>query len=121
MDNADVKVAAGLAATSKWLVSGGKTTWKSIKKTMFAFLGGLIMEKKDGEWTTSIGRLAFWMTFLPAVYIWHKGGGSLEAGEALKDISPNHLTTLLALAGYNMGTKAIKAADNIFGKGNGPG
>lgn len=121
MDNTDVKVAGGLAAAGKWLASGGKTTWKSVKKTVFTFFGGLVMEKKDGEWTTSIGRIAFWMAFVPAVYIWHSGGGSLEAGEALKDISPNHLTTLLALAGYNFGKKVTDTASNIFGKSDGPG
>lgn len=121
MDNTDVKVAGGLAAAGKWLVGGSKTTWKSVKKTIFTFFGGLVMEKKDGEWTTSIGRISFWLAMCPAIYIWIKGGGSLEAGEAIKDIAPNHLTILLALAGYNMGTKAMKTANDIFGKNDGPG
>ena len=80
------------------------------------------MERKgDDDYVISVGRVAWWLAFLPAVYIWVSGGGTLDAGEALKDISPNHFNILVVLAGYNYGKKVAYAATNIFSKGDGPG
>jgi len=80
------------------------------------------MEKnQDGVWTISLGRVSFWLAFAPAVFIWIGGGGILEEGASLKDISPNHLTVLLTLAGYNFSKKAIDTVKQIWGKSDGPG
>ena len=101
----------------KKIISSVKVKLVSLKDV----LSGLFMEQKGEKWRASIGRVAFWCVLIPAVMIWVKAGGSLKDGMALSDISPNHLTVLLTLAGYNFGTKAVKVASDIFGKDEGPG
>jgi hypothetical protein len=118
----DVKAAELAARVAEQMIK--PTKWEAFKRRMIQLVGGLVMEKnKDGEWVISIGRVAWWLAFTPAVYIWISSGGSLEAGEALKDISPNHFNILVVLAGYNFGKKVTEAAGNIFGKKSedGPG
>lgn len=99
------------------LVKSEKSGWEKVKQKIVQLAGGLIMEKnKDGIWTVSLGRVSWWFIFLPALFIWITGNGILSGGEALKDISPNHLTVLLTLAAYNFGKKSIDAIRNILGK-----
>lgn len=119
----DVKAAEAVAQVALSLTKPSpKFTWDSFKEKVLQFFGGLIMEKKDGKYVISIGRVAWWMAFLPAVAIWISSGGSLEAGEALKDISPNHFSILVVLAGYNFGKHATSAAEKIWAKkSDGPG
>ena len=59
----------------------------------------LIAEKNDkGEYTNvSLGRISFWICFLPALYIWIWGTG---------DIQPSHLQMLYITATYNLMKKA---------------
>ena len=51
-----------------------KSTWEDIKQKAIQLLGGLLMEKnKDGMWTMSLGRVSFWLAFVPALIIWVSG------------------------------------------------
>ena len=94
--------------------------WNCFKHKCIQFLGGLVMEKNDeGRYVASMGRISWWIAFIPAVYIWVSSRGMLSgAGDPLKDISPNHLNILIMLAGYNFGKKAIDVVNNLFGKKN---
>jgi len=65
------------------------------------YIGALFMEKKDKKWTISVGRVSWWITFCPAVFIWVKDLG-------VQDIADHHLTILLLLATYNMGKKIVE-------------
>lgn len=117
----DVKVAEGMAKVGASLVSGTKFTWKAFCRRAIQFVGGLFMERKDdGEWVISIGRVSWWLAFSPALYIWISSGGLLEEGNPMKDISPNHLTILMTLAGYNFGKKVADTVGKVWG-GDGPG
>ena len=100
-----VIIAAELAAATGVVLTRHQR-WALVRRKMLQLLGGLIMEKnEDGLYVISIGRVAWWMAFLPAIGIWISGGGKLDDGGALKDISPNHFNMLLVLAAYNMGKK----------------
>ena len=117
----NVKIAEGMAKVGAGLVSGTKTTWKALAKKALQFVGGLFMERKeDGEWVISIGRVSWWLAFSPALYIWISGGGMLEEGNPMQDITPNHLTILMTLAGYNFGKKVADTVGKVWGN-NGPG
>lgn len=67
---------------------------KTLKK-IFAFFIPLISEKNDaGEFKRiSLGRIAFWITFGIAVYVWTLGTG---------DIQPSHMQMLYVTATYNL-------------------
>jgi hypothetical protein len=85
--------------------------WALTKKKLLQLLGGLIMEKNDeGVYVIAIGRVSWWMAFLPAIGIWIASGGKLNAGDAIRDISPNHFNVLVLLAGYNFGKKITDTA-----------
>lgn len=118
----DIKAAEFLAKGAVSLNSPGKITWESFKQKAIQLFGGLLMEKdSENMWTISLGRVSFWLAFLPALYIWLSGQGLLNDGMSVKDISPNHLTMLLTLAGYNFGKKIADTVKNVWGKNNGPG
>lgn len=124
----DTKIAEGASQAAKKLFEGRnkkvnwKKTWYDFKHKCIQFFGGLLMEKNDeGHYVASMGRISWWIAFIPAVHIWMTSGGMLEAGEALKDISPNHLNVLIMLAGYNFGKKVVDAANGMFGKGKSSG
>jgi len=103
---------------SEWTWNDGiERWWNASKHKMLQFVGGLLMEKNDdGHYVASLGRIAFWAVLIPALHIWVAGHGMLEGGEALKDISPNHLTVLLSLLGYNMGKKITDTASKMVGR-----
>jgi len=85
-------------------------------------LGVLLWKKnKDDVWVISLGRVSFWLAFIPALVIWVGGHGQLEDGMATTDISPNHLTTLLTLSAYNFGKKVADTVNKVWGKNDGPG
>ena len=89
--------------------------WEKIKKTLQSF-GSLFMEKNDkDEWNLSLGRVSFWIVFIPAVYIWVSGNGTLADGISTKDISPNHLAILLTMITYNFGKKVSDVVKKIWG------
>lgn len=121
----DVKVADALAQTAKYLSepSDEKFTWQSVKDKLARYVGALVMEKdSDDRWVISIGRCSWWLAFLPALYIFVAAGTLEAAGEVVsKDITPNHLTILLALATYNFGKKIADTVKKVWGKNNGPG
>lgn len=111
--SAELAAAAGVALTRH-------QRWALMRRKILQLLGGLIMEKnEDGLYVISIGRVAWWMAFLPAIGIWIAGGGKLDAGDAVKDISPNHFNMLVLLAGYNFGKKITDIAKVIFSKKSG--
>jgi len=91
-------------------------TWDNFKHKLIQLLGSLVMEKDDGIYTLSTGKVAFWLAFIPALYIWVSGHGILENGIATKDISENHLKVLMVLITYNFGKKMVGAMNNIWGK-----
>lgn len=121
---ADNKITEGAATVAKKLFEGRNIkvnwakNWHNFKHKCIQFFGGLLMEKNDdGHYVASMGRISWWIAFLPAIHIWASGKGLLSDGEALKDISPNHLNVLVMLAAYNFGKKAIDAANNMWGRG----
>lgn len=60
----------------------------------------LIME--NGK--ISLGRVSYWLAFLPSLYIWVYLG---------KDIQPNHLMLIMTLLAYNFGKKGVDAYTSI--------
>ena len=120
----DVKVAETIAKGAELLVKpkrkSSKPFWENVKHKAVQLIGGLLMERnEEGMWTISLGRVSFWLAFIPALVIWANGGGNLEDGVSLKDISPNHLTILLTLAGYNFGKKVADTVKQVWGKNDG--
>jgi hypothetical protein len=118
---AELSAKAALAITKPTL----KLNWESFKAKVLQFFGGLIMEKKGDQYVVSIGRVAWWMAFIPAVSIWISSKGTLDAGKVIKDISPNHFNILVVLAGYNFGKRITDTAEKIWAKNaeenDGPG
>jgi len=95
--------------------------WESMKDRAVRFAGALIMERNNkDQWVISIGRISWWMAFGPALYIWLVNNGVTDP-ELIKDITPNHLTILLTLAGYNFGKKVMDGVAKVWGKDEGPG
>jgi hypothetical protein len=89
-------------------------SWHNINHRIFQFIGGLLMERgEDGVWTMSLGRVAWWLAFIPALVIWIKSKGGLSEGISNYDISPNHLTLLLTLAGYNLGKRVLDTVAGV--------
>lgn len=127
----DVKVAEASAKVAEHLVESKaakfdwKKFWTNFKDKFARYGGALVMEKdKKDQWVISIGRVSWWLTFLPALYIFIAAfQASTDVKEAAdvvaRDITPNHLTILLALAGYNFGKRVVDAAGKIFGKTSG--
>lgn len=62
------------------------------------FFVGLVAEKKDKQWRASVGRISWWIAFMPAMYIWLN---------TTMDIQPSHQVILLALATYNLGKHGL--------------
>lgn len=125
----DVKTAEALAKAGEYLyeTKDEKFSWADIKDKMGRFFGALVMEKnKKDQWVISIGRVSWWLAFLPALYIFITAfitSGTVDGATEIitKDITPNHLTILLTLAGYNFGKKVAETVNNVWGKGDGPG
>jgi len=129
----DVQVAEKMAEAAEYLyeTKDEKFSWKEFKKSLqdkaMRFSGALVMEKnKQGEWVISIGRVSWWLAFVPALYIFIVAFAATtnvtEASEIVaRDITPNHLTILLTLAGYNFGKKIADTVQGVWGKGDGPG
>lgn len=67
------------------------------------YFGPLFMEKKNGSTSLSfsVGRVSWWIVFVPAVYIWVSTLGE-------QDISDHHAAMLLILAGYNLGKHGLE-------------
>ena len=79
------------------------------------FFAGIIMEHDDdGSWTISLGRLAFWACFVPAVLIWAQNVIQPDITK-LKDVTPNHLSLLMILLAYNLGKKLPGMIQSIRG------
>ena len=72
-----------------------KSRFKSIIKSMWDFFVPLISEKNDsGEFKrASLGRIAFWIAFLLAVWVWITSTG---------DIQSAHTQLLYTLLAYNL-------------------
>ena len=129
LKDAEVKAAELAAKAAEKLAEnkGLKGVWSSSKDKAVRYLGALVFEKdKTGEWVISIGRVSWWMTFLPALYIFiaafQSTSNVTEAAEMVpRDITPNHLTVLLTLAGYNFGKKVAEVVTKVWGKSDGPG
>ena len=116
----DVKIAETTAEVAGLLAEAEGTNWEKVKQKSIQLIGGLLMEKNsDGVWTISLGRVSFWLAFVPALVIWVSASGTLEDGMSLKDISPNHLTVLLTLAAYNFSKKAMDTVKQVWGKNDG--
>lgn len=105
-----------------------KNKWKSFKDKLVRYCGALVLEKdKKDEWVISTGKVSWWLSFLPALYIFIDAflatKSITSAGQIVnRDITPHHLTVLLTLATYNFGKKVadvVKSA--IDSKSNGPG
>ena len=80
---------------------------RELKNKVLQLLGGLVMEKKDDKWIVSMGRVSWWMVFIPAIVIWMSSGAALDDKDPMKDISPNHLSVIVMMAGYNFGKKVV--------------
>lgn len=127
MTDQDTKIADKLATAALNLAKRKKKEKLSLKDKFVKKLGPLIMERDDvGEWAMSTGKVSWWLAFLPALYIFMASFVSSQVGEGAaevlsKDITPNHLTILLTLAGYNFGKKVASTVTKIWGKSDGPG
>lgn len=83
-----------------------KFSWSAFKDKALRFVGSLVMEKDaDGMWAMSTGKVSWWISFLPAIYMW------MLTDVEIKD---NHLTVILTLAGYNMGKKLVSSASGLL-------
>lgn len=107
-----------------------KKFWKDFQEGLMHYVGALVFEKdKYNSWTISIGRVSWWLAFTPALYIFIAAFAATkditDAAEMVsRDITPNHLTILLTLAGYNFGKKIAETVNNVWGKSepkDGPG
>jgi hypothetical protein len=112
--NKKVEIADGIATASAAIVAAEDTAsnmsmWQKVKEKTLQLFGSLIMEKDNetGHWKMSLARVAWWLVFIPALYIWITGKGIIDVGtgNAATDISPNHFNVLLMLTGYNFGKK----------------
>lgn len=83
--------------------------WPEVKHWVWKYLGNLIMDSKNGGQALSMGRLSFWAVLGLALYMWSPLGGS-------GDIPATMGTTLMTLMGYNLGTKGLAAAKDIWQK-----
>ena len=66
-------------------------------KSVGSFVSPLFTEKIDGTLKLSLGRVAFWICFGIAIYIWTYGTGDIQA---------SHLQMLYITATYNLMKKA---------------
>lgn len=133
----DVKAAELAAKGSKHLFDNKdappfswKKFWKDLQEKAMRFAGALLCERdKNDRWTVSIGRVSWWLAFTPALYIFIAAFVATkdvtDATEMVsRDITPNHLTILLTLAGYNFGKKVAETVNKVWGKSeptDGPG
>ena len=76
--------------------------WQWVKNWVWKYGGSLLMDEKEDGSALSLGRVAFWATFLPALWMWAPIGlaGSVE-------IPSSMVTVLLSTLGYNLGTKGV--------------
>lgn len=80
-----------------------------MKNKSLNIFGKLFMEQDTrGNWGVSAGRIAFWLVFLPALWIWLQNI-NIAAGAPLKDISANHYYMLCIMSAYNFGKKVKDA------------
>jgi hypothetical protein len=79
----------------------------------FNYILALFMEKQRGDWTISVGRISWWLTFAPALKIWFDGS----------DVQPNHLAILTMLLGYNLGKHVLNKVQQKLSQqeSDGPG
>ena len=82
--------------------------WPLIRDKIARLVGGLVMEKdEDGVFIISSGKLAFWATFIAAMFIW----------EVKKtDIPDTMYKMLVVFTSYNLGKKVLPVITAIFGK-----
>ena len=86
-----------------------KGLWPNVKAWCWKYLGTLFMDEKNGGQAVSLGRVSFLLVLGLALWMWSPLEGSLEIPDTMS-------TTLLTLMGYNLGTKGLVAAKEIFGK-----
>lgn len=92
--------------------------WNKLKSVMLTLFGGLLMTKHpDGIWSISLGRVAFWITLIPALMVWVQNI-YLEGGVAPNDISENHYQILFILTAYNLSKKIVGVVGNRKDKTN---
>lgn len=116
-----VEVADAMATVAENLIKPKEK--ETTKEKFMRLIGALLFEKKENKWTISVGRISWWLTFSPALYIWVDGMG--KPGIESLDITEHHLTVLLLLAGYNFGKRVVDAVANKAAAkpqgGDGPG
>jgi hypothetical protein len=117
MKNQDPVVFSAERAAAAGMPLTRHQRWALTRRKILQLVGGLIMEKNDdGLYVISIGRVALWAAFLPAIGIWIYGKGGMDGGEAVRDISPNHFNMLMTLIAYNMGKKITDIAKIAFNR-----
>lgn len=96
--------------------------WKSFKDKLLSLFGGLILEKKDdGKYIISLGRIAFWLSFVPALVIWWSGikystgTGIIQTNQTLLDLPPSLSNFLLTITGYNLTKHIGNTVSNVWG------
>ena len=98
-------------------IGDNMTMWEKTKIKSLQLFGSLVMEKDNiGQWKMSLARVAWWLVFIPALYIWINGRGIIDVstGNPAIDISPNHFNILLTLTGYNFGKKINDTVQTIL-------
>ena len=66
-------------------------------KSLWVFISPMFTEKTDGYSKLSLGRVAFWITFGVAIYVWTMGTGDIQA---------SHMQMLYLTTTYNLMKKA---------------
>lgn len=96
--------------------------WEKFKHKLIQLFGGLILEDRgDGVYVVSLGRVSFWLVFIPALFIWYsavldtKSVGILQASQNLKDLPPSLMNTLTFLLSYNITKHISKTITNVWG------
>ncbi len=78
---------------------------ESQKDKAMRLMFALFCERVRGKWVVSVGRVSWWLSFIPALYIW-----LLCPGEGVvSDITDHHMTLLITLAAYNLGKHGLEA------------
>src|SRR5271168_3619269 len=96
--------------------------WKLFKHKLLQLLGGLVLEDRgDGVYIVSLGRVSFWLVFIPALFVWYSAinntgsVGVLMANQTLKDPPAGMLNILMFLLSYNITKHISSTVKNVWG------
>ena len=89
-----------------------KSVWNWIQEWTGKYVGGLVMDQKDGKSVMSLGRSAMVLILGCFVWVWRR---SILDGEAGVELPDGMLQVFFVLAGYVFGTKITSKFGNKKG------